>query len=110
MEIIIHSINKIKKLKNIKPIYGTEIDIRSKGSQLILNHEPFQNGDNFENYLDEYHHGTLILNIKEHGIEKEVLRLLKIRPHIKKYFMLDVEFPFIIKSLVLATDFKSVFL
>ena len=99
MEIIIHSVNTIKKLKSIDDIYGTEIDIRSMGSQLILNHEPFLEGDKLEDYLDEYSHGTLILNIKEHGIEKEVLNQVKQRPHIKNFFMLDVQFPFIMKSL-----------
>ena len=39
MELIIHRINKIKDLKKIPTIYGTEIDIRAFGSKLILNHE-----------------------------------------------------------------------
>ena len=44
--------------------YGTEIDIRAYGSELILSHEPFQSGENFNAYLDEYKNGTLVLNIK----------------------------------------------
>ena len=54
MEIIIHRINKIKDLIKIPNKYGTEIDIRTKGSKLILNHEPFKNGDKLENYLENY--------------------------------------------------------
>ena len=42
-----------------------------------------------EDYLDEYRHGTLILNIKEAGIEDEVLSLVRQRPQIKSYFLLD---------------------
>ena len=38
MEFIIHRINKIKDLKLIPNEFGTEIDIRSNGSSLILNH------------------------------------------------------------------------
>ena len=45
MEFIIHRINKINELKKIPKNYGTEIDIRCKGSKLILNHEPHENGD-----------------------------------------------------------------
>ncbi len=98
MEIIIHRINKISDLKKIKFKYGTEIDIRSQGSDLILNHEPFLRGDKLSDYLDEYNHGTLILNVKEQGIENEVLRLVNERSKIKSYFLLDAEFPFIFKS------------
>ena len=77
MEIIIHQINKIKKLRQIDKQFGTEIDIRSKNSKLILNHEPYSNGDTLVNYLNEYNHGTLILNIKETGIEDDVIKLIK---------------------------------
>ena len=65
MEIVIHRINKIKELKNIPLKYGCEIDIRTNGNKLILNHEPFMGGDSFNDYLDEYKHGLLVLNIKE---------------------------------------------
>ena len=93
MEFIIHRINKIKELNKIPNIYGTEIDIRCKGSKLILNHEPYKNGDKLENYLENYKHKTLVLNIKEAGIEKDVLNLVK-RNAIKSYFLLDVEMPY----------------
>ena len=36
MEIIIHRINKINELKKIPYNFGTEIDIRSYNSDLIL--------------------------------------------------------------------------
>ena len=36
MEIIIHRVNSIEKLKLIPMEYGTEIDIRAYGSELIL--------------------------------------------------------------------------
>ena len=95
MEYIIHRINSINELKKIKKSYGVEIDIRSNGSKLILNHEPFVKGESFINYIDEYKHGTLVLNIKEAGIENTVLKLVKQRPYITSYFLLDVEFPYI---------------
>ena len=95
MEIIIHRINTLKELREIPQEYGTEIDIRAFGSNLILNHEPQQSGERFEDYLDEFKHGTLILNVKEAGIEDEILRLVRLRSQIKKFFLLDVEFPYI---------------
>ena len=55
--------------------YGAEIDIRVRGSDLILAHDPFEEGEHLIDYLDSYHHGTLVLNIKESGIEDEVLNL-----------------------------------
>ncbi len=100
MEIIIHRVNTIKKLKSISNNFGTEIDIRSSSSKLILSHDPFAKGDSLENYLSEYKKkkGTLILNIKESGIEQNVLKLVK-KHKIKSYFLLDVEFPYIFKTL-----------
>ena len=98
MEIIIHRINSIRDLKKIDPKFGAEIDIRSWGSNLVLNHEPFQDGEKLVDYLDEYDKGTLILNIKESGIEDDVLNYVKQRPRIKSYFLLDVEFPYIFNA------------
>tara|TARA_B100000959_G_C14846179_1_gene568110 strand:+ start:348 stop:938 length:591 start_codon:yes stop_codon:yes gene_type:complete len=97
MEIIIHRINTVKKLKLIPLKYGTEIDVRSYNNKLILAHAPFIRGDILEDYLKYYNHGTLVVNIKEAGIEQLVIKQLK-KFKIKSYFLLDVEFPFIYKS------------
>ena len=94
MEFIIHMVNTIKELKKIPKEYGCEIDIRTDGSNLILNHDPFTKGDYLIDYLDEYKNGTLVLNIKESGIEDIVLEELRLR-NIKSYFLLDVEFPYL---------------
>ena len=98
MEIIIHKINKIRELKTIDTNFGIEIDIRTHGSDLILNHEPFKRGDKLEDYLNEYKHGTLIFNMKESGIEDIVLSLIKNYNNVKDYFLLDVEFPYIFSA------------
>ena len=94
MELIAHRINKIKELKKLPKKYGAEVDLRSYGSKIILNHEPHKSGDKFENYLSNYNHGTLILNIKESGIENEVLKISN-KYSIKNFFLLDVEMPYI---------------
>ena len=98
MEIIIHRVNRIKELKNIRPTFGTEIDIRAQGGEIILSHDPFLKGDKLDNYLDEYNHGILVLNIKEDGIEDDVLGMVRERKWIKDYFLLDVEFPYLFKK------------
>ena len=56
MEFIIHRVNKIKDLNKTPENFGAEIDIRTKGSHLILNHEPFANGDKLADYLENYKH------------------------------------------------------
>jgi hypothetical protein len=94
MKIIIHRVNKIKELRTIPTKYGVEIDIRSYGKKLVLNHEPATSGDELKKYLKNFNHSILIANIKEAGIEKKVLKIIK-NSKVKKYFLLDVEFPFI---------------
>ena len=97
MELIAHKINKIRDLNQLPKKYGVEIDLRSFGSTIILNHDPFKKGDTLKNYLNQYKHKTLILNIKESGIEIEVIKIVK-QHKIKKFFLLDVEMPLISKS------------
>ena len=94
MEFIAHRINAIKELKKVPKDYGVEVDLRDYGNRLILQHDPFKNGEDFEDYLKYYDHGTMILNIKSERIEFRVLELIK-KYKIKKYFFLDSTFPMI---------------
>ena len=107
MEIIAHKINSIKRLKKLPLKYGSEVDLRTYGSNIILCHDPYKKGDKLEDYLDNYHHGTLILNIKESGIEKEVIRKVR-NKNINKFFLLDVEMPFICVNQKEVTKYTSV--
>lgn len=94
MEYIAHRINTIKELKNIPKNYGIEVDVRDYKNNLILQHDPFINGESFEKYLQHYNHGTIIINIKSERIEYKVLDLIK-KYNIKKYFFLDSSFPMV---------------
>ena len=107
MELIAHRINQISQLKRLPQKYGSEIDLRSRGSKIILNHDPHKDGDKFENYLSNYNHGTLIINIKESGIENEAIKLAK-KYNIKSFFLLDVEMPFICVSKKKIKKFTSI--
>lgn len=94
MEYIAHRINTIEELKQVPTEYGVELDLRDYGERLILQHEPFTDGEDFEEYLKFYNHGTMILNIKSERIEHKVLEVIK-KYKIKKYFFLDSSFPMI---------------
>jgi len=94
MHFIAHRVNTIQELLNTPTEYGVEIDLRDFGEKLILQHDPFKDGECFEEYLKNYNHGTMILNIKSEGIEARVLKLIK-KYSIKNYFLLDCSFPMI---------------
>ena len=95
MEFIAHRINKKEELEKLSKEYGVEIDLRDNvDGTIYINHDPFVLGENFENYLKEYDHGTMILNIKSERIELKILELLK-KYNIKNYFFLDSSFPMI---------------
>ena len=98
MEIILHRRNTLYDLKNTSKEFGIEIDIRSYKGQLILHHDPFIKGEYFSEWIKYYKHGTLILNVKEEGLENKILDILSINK-INSFFFLDQSFPFIIKTL-----------
>lgn len=96
MEYIAHRRNSVAELNATPVHYGVEVDIRSSGSQLIISHDPFIAGESFEEWIEAYKHGTLILNVKEEGLEDRLISLMD-RAAIENYFFLDQSFPYLIK-------------
>lgn len=94
---IVHRVNTIEDLKKVPPEYGVEVDIRAYKDRLVLHHDSFQIGEDFEEYLKQYKHAFIILDIKEIGTEKAAMELCH-RYGIHEYFLLDVEFPYLYKS------------
>lgn len=90
--LIAHRINTVADLVLVSPENGCEIDLRDEGGQIILQHDPFLDGELFEVFLAHYRHKTLVLNIKSERIEWRVLELLN-RYGIQDYFFLDSSFP-----------------
>ena len=90
--IIKHRVNSIQEITTLPGNFGVEIDIRSSLDDLVLEHDPFKKGDKFEDWLDYFNHKTLILNVKEDGLEDEIISLLESR-NITDYFFLDQPFP-----------------
>lgn len=96
MKLIKHRVNTINDLSMVDMKYGVELDIRYKNEELILHHEPFCDGESFEQYLNEYKHGLMILNTKSEGMEEKILSLME-KFKIKEYFFLDLSLPYLIK-------------
>jgi hypothetical protein len=95
MKIISHRRNTIAELESTDKNYGVEVDIRSKGNRLIIHHDPFVSGECFVKWLTVYQHGTLILNVKEEGLEERLINLM-VSEGITDYFFLDQSFPFLV--------------
>lgn len=98
MKLISHRRNTIAELRTTSHKYGIEVDIRSQGQKLIIHHDPFVAGESFEEWLEAYQHGTLILNVKEEGLEAPLIALMASKG-IEDYFFLDQSFPFLMKWL-----------
>jgi len=96
MKLIAHRKNTLNELLACPPKYGVEVDIRSYGNKLIMHHDPFIEGESFETWITAYRHGTLILNIKEEGLEARLIELMKMSG-VEDYFFLDQSFPFLVK-------------
>ncbi len=96
MELIAHRRNTIVELRDTPVQYGVEVDIRSQGSRLVIHHDAFVSGESFEDWIEVYRHGTLILNVKEEGLEDTLLGIVA-RRRIEKFFFLDQSFPFLMR-------------
>ncbi len=96
MLVIKHRVNKISELLATPKEFGVEVDIRPFRDKLVLNHEPFGDGDSLEDYLKNFSHEFVILELKSEGIESNVIGLAE-RYGIDNYFLLSVTPPFMRK-------------
>ena len=96
MKIIAHRINLMSELLASPAKYGVEVDIRTYGDKLVIHHDPFIEGEAFDAWIAAYRHGTLILNVKEEGLEPRLIGLMKFHG-LEDYFFLDQSFSFLVK-------------
>ena len=96
MHRILHRVNTIEKLQSTPKELGVEVDIRSYGDDLVIHHEPFLKGELFNEWIEGFNHGTLILNVKEEGLEERLLKIMDDHD-IEDFFFLDQSFPFLRK-------------
>lgn len=97
IEIVAHRRNRIAELVATSVAYGVEVDIRSRGHDLITEHDPFTDGDRFKDWIRAYRHALLILNVKEEGLEKRLLSVMA-EHGIERFFFLDQSFPFLVRT------------
>jgi hypothetical protein len=97
MKLIAHRRNTMDELRATPTHLGVEVDIRSFGERLVIHHDPYLGGEDFAAWLDHYRHGTLILNVKEEGLEQRLLEMTAARG-IEDFFFLDQSFPFLVKT------------
>lgn len=97
MIVIAHRRNTAEELEATPERHGIEVDIRSRGDELIIHHDAFVDGERFEDWLIAFRHRTLILNVKEEGLERRLLNLMMARS-IEDFFFLDQSFPYLIKT------------
>jgi len=93
---VAHRVNSSSYENTISKEYGIEFDIRDSNNRLIVAHEPFTEGEEFEEFLSKISKRFLVVNIKSEGIELKVLELLK-KYGFEDYFLLDCSFPAIVK-------------
>ena len=97
MIIVRHRRNTREELRATSPEYGIELDLRSRGDAIIVHHDAFADGEDFEDWLRDYRHRLLILNVKEEGLEDRLIALM--RAHgIEDWFFLDQSFPFLVRT------------
>lgn len=77
IEYISHRVNRKKDMLVLPDDIGVEIDVRDDlNGRLYMEHDPFTDGEDFEDYLKNYHGGTMIINVKSERIELKIQELL----------------------------------
>ena len=98
MIIIKHRVNSSKELKRLNNDYGVEIDLRSNNKTIYLHHDPYVKGELFSKWIKHYDHKLLVLNVKEEGLERQILKILK-KNKIRNFFFHDQTFSTILKNM-----------
>ena len=87
MIIIKHRVNTSKELKKVDKDFGVEIDLRSNNKTIYLHHDPFKKGELFSNWVKNFNHKLVVLNVKEEGLEKKILKILR-RNKVRNFFFM----------------------
>lgn len=89
---IAHRINSLEDSKYLPKTIGIEFDVHSYGQDLIVSHDAFTKGDNLKKFLEFNKDRVCAINIKEEGIEEEVIKL-SLNAGLERFFLFDVSFP-----------------
>ena len=96
MIVVNHRVNLSSTLLSCDKSQGVEIDVRSDINGLYLSHDPFEKGERLDDWLRSYSHAFLIVNVKEDGLEDQVLEELS-KAKVTDFFFLDQASPTIIR-------------
>ena len=98
MLVIRHRINDLGSLKALPPYIPVEVDIHAFGNSLTVHHDALSEGVSFEEWLSVAGSRFAILNIKEEGIEDQVIDLTE-NSEIVDFFLLDLSFPSLVRMI-----------
>ena len=98
MIIIKHRVNSIKELVNTSKGFGVEIDLRSNNKNIYLHHDPFKKGELFSKWIKKFNHKLIVLNVKEEGLENNILKILK-KNKVQNFFFHDQTFSSLLKNM-----------
>ena len=94
-DVIVHRVNSAAQLRSTPKTIGVEIDVRSNIDGLYLSHDPFATGPRLEDWIKDYSHQTIILNVKEDGLEDACADVMS-RSNVSSYFFLDQTLPTVV--------------
>ena len=86
---IVHRVNTSADLARVPPHEGVEVDVRDHGQRLVVQHDPYADGEDLDLFLSRYRHRFIVVHLKSEGIELAVHALLCKR-RISDFFFLDV--------------------
>ncbi len=89
---IAHRINSIELSKDLNSRVGIEFDVHAYKDSLVISHDAFIDGEDFDEFIISNKSRRLAINIKEEGIEERVLQKL-IENNVKDAFLFDICFP-----------------
>jgi hypothetical protein len=87
MRYIAHSVRSAAEVKQLPSWFGVHLEIRDRGSRLIVQPEPFQDGEDLESLLQQFDHSLLVVQVKSEGIAPHVLRVLELF-NVQNYMLL----------------------
>ena len=93
---VAHRINNLELSYSLPQPIGIEFDVHAFGNELIVAHDPHVRGVNLKKFIGFNKNRFCAINIKEEGIEKEVIDL-SISLGLKNFFIFDINFPQILK-------------
>ena len=66
---ISHRINTVAQLAQVPAEHGIEVDLRDSGDRLILQHDPFKDGEDFETFMHSFCQPELVVTPeREEGV------------------------------------------